>query len=155
MSKAEIGALPLVGWLSDQNHTVYVERRARGAAMMQVEAVRRALACPWPVTVCPEGTTNDGTALLPFKPSLLAAAGDIVRPVAIDYGPNARTIAWKDEPAMANVRRILKRPAPMPVTISLLPALDPALDRKAMARDAQAAIEATITHPRRSAPKPL
>ena len=53
-------------WLCDQNDTVFVTREKRGSVAGQVEQVRAALG-ERPVTIFPEGTTNDGTGLLPFK----------------------------------------------------------------------------------------
>jgi 1-acyl-sn-glycerol-3-phosphate acyltransferase len=102
-------------WLCEQNHTVFIARHQRGSVTGQVEQVRAALG-ERPLTIFPEGTTNDGTALLPFKSSLLSAveplAGTVpIQPVALDFA-DAHEIAWfGDEPGMANVRRILARPA--------------------------------------------
>ena len=147
VSKAEIKMVPLVGWLADQNHTVYVERADRRGVRGQVAAVERALGRPFPITVFPEGTTSDGTGMLPFRTTLIAAAGETVRPIAIDYGEAAPAIAWKDEPALDNVRMILRRRGPLDVRISLLAPLPPGLDRKALARDARQAIAAHLARP--------
>jgi lyso-ornithine lipid O-acyltransferase len=100
-------------WLCDQNDTVFITRERRGSVADQVAQVRAALG-ERPVTIFPEGTTNDGRALLPFRSSLLAAveplAGEVpIQPVALDYA-DAPEIAWFDgEAGMANVRKILRR----------------------------------------------
>ena len=100
-------------WLCDQNDTVFITRERRGSVADQVAQVRAALG-ERPVTIFPEGTTNDGTALLPFRSSLLAAVEPLahevpIQPVALDY-PDALEIAWFDgEAGMANVRKILAR----------------------------------------------
>jgi 1-acyl-sn-glycerol-3-phosphate acyltransferase len=100
-------------WLCDQNETVFVARERRGSVTSQVEQVRAALG-ERPLVIFPEGTTNDGTALRPFKSSLLSAveplAGEVpIQPVALDYA-EAAEIAWfEGEPGMVNVRRILSR----------------------------------------------
>ncbi len=133
-------------WLCDQNDTVFVTREKRGSVVGQVEQVRAALG-ERPVTIFPEGTTNDGTALRPFKSSLLAAveplAGEVpIQPVALDYA-DMPGIAWFDaEPGLANVRRILARPGRVELTIRFLEPLagDALADRKAMTAAAQAAI---------------
>jgi len=130
-------------WLCDQNDTVFVARERRGAVAEQVEQVRAALG-ERPLTIFPEGTTNDGTALLPFKSSLLSAVEPLahavpIQPVALDY-ENAAEIAWHgDEPGMANVRRILARSGNVDLTIRFLePLAGAALDnRKTMTAAAQ------------------
>jgi 1-acyl-sn-glycerol-3-phosphate acyltransferase len=133
-------------WLCDQNDTVFVAREKRGSVARQVEQVRAALG-ERPLTIFPEGTTNDGTALRPFKSSLLSAveplAGEVpVQPVALDYADMAE-IAWFDgEPGMANVRRILARPGRIELTIRFLDPLagEALANRKTMTAAAQAAI---------------
>jgi 1-acyl-sn-glycerol-3-phosphate acyltransferase len=100
-------------WLCDQNETVFITREVRGSVANQVAQVRAALG-ERPVTIFPEGTTNDGIALLPFRSSLLAAVEPLahevpVQPVALDYA-DAPEIAWFDgEAGMTNVRKILRR----------------------------------------------
>jgi 1-acyl-sn-glycerol-3-phosphate acyltransferase len=133
-------------WLCDQNKTVFITRDQRNSVAAQVEQVRAALG-EQPVTIFPEGTTSDGTALLPFKSSLLSAVEPLadtvpIQPVALAYA-DAPGIAWFDnEPGMANVRRILARPGRVDLTIRFLePLADEALaNRKTMTAAAQAAI---------------
>ncbi|HYD23181.1 MAG TPA: lysophospholipid acyltransferase family protein [Croceibacterium sp.] len=137
-------------WLCDQNDTVFVTREKRGSVAAQVEQVRRALG-ERPVAIFPEGTTNDGTALLPFKSSLLSAveplAGEVpIQPVALDYR-DAGEIAWHGaEPGLANVRRILARRRPVELTIRFLEPLSGAAlaNRKTMTAAAQQAIAAAL-----------
>ena len=136
-------------WLCDQNHTVFITRDRRGSVAAQVEQVRGALGAR-PVTIFPEGTTNDGTALLPFKSSLLSAveplAGEVpIQPVALAYR-DAPEVAWfAGEPGMINVRKILSRRR-VDLTIRFLdPLADEALtNRKTMTAAAQAAIERAL-----------
>jgi 1-acyl-sn-glycerol-3-phosphate acyltransferase len=133
-------------WLCDQNHTVFVARERRGSVAAQVEQVRAALG-KQPLVIFPEGTTNDGTALLPFKSSLLSAveplAGTVpIQPVALDY-EDAPNVAWfGNEPGLANVRRILARPGRVELTIRFLEPLagEALTNRKTMTAAAQEAI---------------
>ncbi len=137
-------------WLCEQNHTVFITRHQRGSVTGQVEQVRAALGVR-PVTIFPEGTTNDGTAMLPFKSSLLSAveplAGTVpIQPVALDYA-DAHDIAWFDnEPGLANVRRILARPGRVELTIRFLEPLagEALANRKTMTAAAQAAIAGAL-----------
>ncbi len=151
VSKADIATAPLVGWLADQNHTLYVERADRGDAHGQVRRIAAGIERDQPLTVFPEGTTGDGRALLPFRSTLLAAVapaapGTAVRPIAIDYGAAGPGIAWHGgESGVDNMLRLIGRRGTLPVTVRLLDPLPPGEDRKAMARDAQAAIAAALT----------
>ena len=151
VSKAELKRTPLLGWLADQNHTLYVDRSERRDAHGQVRRVRAALDRPQPLAVFPEGTTGHGRALLPFRSTLLAAvapppAGVAVRPVALDYGAATDAIAWHgEEPGLANVMRVLGRRGTIEVVVRLLPPLEPHDDRKALAEAARAAIARALS----------
>ena len=157
VSKADIATAPLVGWLADQNHTLYVERADRSDAHGQVRHIAEGIERDMPLTVFPEGTTGDGRALLPFRSTLLAAVapaapGTAVRPIAIDYGAAGPKIAWHSgESGIDNALRLLGRRGTLPVTVRLLDPLPPGDDRKAMARHAQAAIAAALASATRPA----
>ena len=133
-------------WLCDQNDTVFIARERRGSVAAQVEQVRAALG-ERPLAIFPEGTTNDGTGLLPFRSSLLAAveplAGEVpIQPVALDY-KDMPDIAWFGaEPGMRNVRKILSRPGGVELTIHFLEPLsgEALTNRKTMTAAAQQAI---------------
>ena len=150
VSKAEIERIPFIGWLSDQNHTLYIERAERGDAHGQVRRIANALEDPRPLAIFPEGTTSDGRALLPFRSTLLHAVSPpppnaSVRPVAIDYH-EVDDIAWfGGETGMANVMRVLGMRGTRQVTVRLLDPLPPNAGRKALARDAAAAIAAALS----------
>jgi len=141
VSKEEVGRWPVMGWLADLNNTVYVARAERRAVRGQADAVRAALATGQPVALFPEGTTEGGTDVLPFRASLLASLfpplpGLRVQPVAVDYGEGGRDIAWiGDEGAGANAKRVLSRAGTTPVALHFLEPIDPATmpDRKALA----------------------
>jgi 1-acyl-sn-glycerol-3-phosphate acyltransferase len=144
VAKAEVAATPVVGWLAGLNNTVFVARTERSAVRGQADALRSALASGQPVALFPEGTTDGGPGILPFRASLLAALfpplpGVKVQPVALDYGEAAHDLAWVgDETGLANVRKVLTRPGTVPVTLHFLAPVDPADgDRKALARTAR------------------
>jgi len=150
VSKAEVRDHPLLRWLADQNDTLYIERQDRRAVHAQAAEVAAALADDRPLALFPEGTTGNGKTLLPFRPALLAAVapappGTSVRPVAIDYGAMRNVLGWSDgESGKANALKLLGRRGSFPVTVRLLDPLPPGEDRKAMARDASAAIAAAL-----------
>lgn len=140
-----VAGWPLVGWLARQNNTIFIARSDRRGVTAQVEVLRTALAGHQPVALFPEGTTGDGTLLLPFKPALLAGLmpppRDLdIQPVWIDYGAAARDIAWHgDEPAGANAGRVLARKGTLPLTLHFLDPFDPEAfeDRKTVSEEAR------------------
>lgn len=142
-----------LAWLCRQNDTVFITRDRRATVAGQIDQVGAALSARR-VVLFPEATTGDGRALLAFKSSLLTVAEmaesedeDLsIQPVALDYG-EAAAIAWHGtEPGMRNVMRVLGRLRPVRLTIRYLPPLagPDLVDRKAMARAAQAAIEESL-----------
>ncbi|MFL6734263.1 MAG: lysophospholipid acyltransferase family protein [Sphingomicrobium sp.] len=148
VSKDRLGH-PLIHWLADQNRTIYVDRAARKAVGSQVDTIRAALARRQPVALFPEGTTGPGDHLLPFRSALLGAVAPLpegawVQPVAIDYGPLHREIAWFHEPALHNILRVLGRKGRFHVTVRLLEHLPSANDRKVLAHLARERIAASL-----------
>ncbi|WP_447764445.1 lysophospholipid acyltransferase family protein [Sphingopyxis panaciterrae] len=152
VSKAEVGTTPLVGWLADQNKTIYVQREARREIHAQTDSLRDALARGRPVTLFPEGTTGPGDGLLPFRASLFQAVVPTppnlrIQPVFLDYGAEANDIAWLEpESGLDNFKRLLARKHPVPLTIHYLDPLPDAVthDRKAISEAARAAIAGEI-----------
>ena len=143
-----LASMPLLKWLCSLNDTVFVARHDRTSVHAQVAAVRTAISDTGALTIFPEGTTSDGTALLPFKSSLLSAldpvpAGIAVQPVLLDYGPEATRIAWVgEEHGLDNFLRILARARPVQLTVHFLPVLEGAAlaSRKTIAQAAREAI---------------
>ncbi|WOI45828.1 lysophospholipid acyltransferase family protein [Acidovorax sp. BLS4] len=74
ISKSDIKGWPLVGTLATAAGTLYLERSSRRDAVRMVRLMQEALARREVLAVFPEGTTADGTALLPFHANLLQAA---------------------------------------------------------------------------------
>jgi 1-acyl-sn-glycerol-3-phosphate acyltransferase len=155
VSKAEVARYPVIGWLARLNNTVFVARSDRRGVRGQADQLRSALATGQPVALFPEGTTDGGTEVLPFRASLLASLfpplpGLRVQPVAFDYGEGAAEIAWVgEEPGVANLKRVLSRRGTNRVRIQFLDPLDPleAGDRKALAERSRAAIVAALSGP--------
>lgn len=151
VSKAELKTTPLLGWIADQNRTLYIDRSARRDAHGQVRQIREALSHHQPLAVFPEGTTGSGRHLLPFRSTLLEAVAPpppnvTVRPVAIDYGNHADVVGWHSgERGMANFRRVLGHRGTMPVKVRLLDPLPPDQDRKVLARHAHQSIAAALS----------
>jgi 1-acyl-sn-glycerol-3-phosphate acyltransferase len=90
VSKADIRHWPLIGWLATNVGTLYIERASRRDALRVVhhiaEALREAPAgtpvhTASIIAVFPEGTTGDGTTVLPFHANLVQAAISAHAPV--------------------------------------------------------------------------
>lgn len=152
VSRDDVEGWPLVGWIAGLNDTIYVARQARREVHGQADRLRRALAEGWSVALFPEGTTEGGHIVLPFRPSLFASLfppleGVKVQPVCIDYASAAEEIAWVGaEPAGANAKRVLSRRGTTPVVLRFLEPIDPgqAGDRKVLAAQAQAEVEEAL-----------
>jgi lyso-ornithine lipid O-acyltransferase len=152
VAKGEVQDLPVIGWLAGLNDTVFVVRTERGKVHEQAERLRTALAEHMPVTLFPEGGTGPGDGIGPFRASLLAALlpplpGVKLQPLAIDYGAEARAIAWPDDNDTATeAMRLLSMPGRRKVVLRCLEPIDPALnpDRKLLANAARAELCAAL-----------
>jgi 1-acyl-sn-glycerol-3-phosphate acyltransferase len=88
IAKAELRRWPVIGWLSASVGTLFVERERRLHASSVNRHAAHALARGDVIAIFPEGTTTDGSTLLPFKGSLLQPIVDAeghVQPIAIRY----------------------------------------------------------------------
>jgi 1-acyl-sn-glycerol-3-phosphate acyltransferase len=75
VSKVEVRSWPLIGWITAQAGTIYVERADVKGGQKQTHAeVNAQMAVAYrsglPVMFFPEGTTGDGTQILPFRRGL-------------------------------------------------------------------------------------
>lgn len=152
VAKAELGKVPVIGWLCRLNRTVFVSREDRGGVADQINLLREALADNWSVTVFPEGTTTDGQSLLPFKTSMMQVLDPpppavLVQPVMLDYGPIAEWIGWiGNEAGIDNAKRILARPGTFRLHIHFLEPFHPRdfPGRKAITAEARRRIEEAL-----------
>ena len=141
VSKDEVKKWPMIGWLASLHNTIFVARSDRNGVKGQADQLRAALATGQPVALFPEGTTEGGHEIVPFRASLLSALFPPLpnlraQPVALDYGAAAHDIAWVGkEPAVSNAKRVLSRKGSLPVIVRFLDPIDPheADDRKTLA----------------------
>jgi 1-acyl-sn-glycerol-3-phosphate acyltransferase len=96
VSKSEVLAWPLLGWLVKGAGTLFIERERKRDALRVVHQVAASLQAGDTVAVFPEGTTGDGHRLLSFHANLLQAAiatGTPVQCVVLRYSDALHPIA--------------------------------------------------------------
>lgn len=92
VAKSEVASWPGFGTIAKLGRTVFVDRKRTAAARQRDELVRRLVTVREPLIFFPEGTSNDGNRVLPFKSTLFTVAekpleGEAVwvQPVSLAY----------------------------------------------------------------------
>ncbi len=88
VSKDEIARWPVVSTLANAADTLYITRESRRDAMRVVHHMAECLSQGDVLAIFPEGTTGDGSTLLPFHANLLQAAISAnapILPVALQF----------------------------------------------------------------------
>lgn len=86
VAKAEVGQWPVAGTIARLGRTVFVSRKRTGTGK-EAEEIQQRLAAGDSIILFPEGTSNDGTRVLPFRSSFLSVAQEAkqVQPVSLVY----------------------------------------------------------------------
>ena len=144
VAKSEIRAWPLVGWLCERTGTIFIERGKRRAVHGAIESIKGALRAGACVAVFPEGTTSDGSVLLPFHSNLLQAAIDTATPIlpaTIRYldqsGKLAVSAAFVGDMTMWESAFRLLAAAPLIAELTLLRPIASDMDRRELANEAR------------------
>lgn len=155
VAKAEVRGWPLVGTLAARVGTLFLDRRRRQHTGAIGREIARALGRGEIVAVFPEGTTTDGSELLPFHASLLEGAriaGAALRPAAIRFtrrdGTLCREVAYDgDKSVLDTLWSIAAQPA-IHAQVRFLPALAPGSGtRRELAREASVVIAGALGLP--------
>lgn len=88
IAKDDLRDWPLMGWIAVHTETYFMQRRSRHAAHKAAQHIASLLRANIDVLAFPEGTTSDGTQVLPFFSAMLQGAIDanaLVQPIAIRY----------------------------------------------------------------------
>lgn len=145
IAKADVRHWPVIGLLSRRSGTLFVEREARHRVHHQANAIADRLRHGQSLVLFPEGTTSDGTHVLPFRTSLFEAAqhASTIQPLALGYhhGDGRRidpallpAVGWSgDEPLLPNLKRVCG--LRLSAEIRLMPPfpVEPGADRKMLA----------------------
>lgn len=159
VAKHEVAGWPLFGLLARLQRSLFVARR--GAAVVREHGeIGARLAAGDNMILFPEGTSSDGTRVLPFKSALLAAAeraaGPLaVQPVSIAYPrldgqPLPRrllpAVAWYGDMTLAGHLWRLLGLGRVGAEVTFHPAVDATrfVSRKALAAHCQAAVAAGV-----------
>ncbi len=148
ITKEDVRGWPLVGTIARLGRSVFVSRQ-RGATARERDVLQARLAAGDNLVLFPEGTTSDGSRVLPFRSSFFAlaegAARPLIQPVSVVYdrlgglptGRAARPLfAWYGDMDIASHFWRLAQHRGLRATVLLHPPLDPArlADRKALAQ---------------------
>jgi len=152
IAKSEIRSWPIFGYLAAQTGTLFLERGRRHAVHRANGVVANILREGGRVGVFPEGTTGDGTSLLPFHANLIQAAVDAaapVQPVALCYldadGGLSTAVAFVGDMSLLESMRRTLLAAPLSVHLVFLEPIESAgRSRHELAQQARAAIGASL-----------
>ncbi len=84
VAKAQVDKWPFFGLLGRLQETVYVERERKAKTAEQRDAISARVAAGDNIVLFPEGTSNDGNRVLPFKSALMSVAEGQI------HGPDGR-----------------------------------------------------------------
>jgi 1-acyl-sn-glycerol-3-phosphate acyltransferase len=152
VSKADVLAWPLLGWLIRNAGTLFIERERKRDALRVLHQVAEALKAGDTVAVFPEGTTGDGANLLPFHANLLQSAivsGTPMQCVVIRYSDPAHRFSpaaqfLGETTLLQSVWRILSAKGLCVHVDLLLPQGARHADRRALAEYLRAQIHAQL-----------
>ncbi|MEZ2410039.1 lysophospholipid acyltransferase family protein [Bosea sp. RCC_152_1] len=167
VAKSEVASWPVIGFLAKLQHTVFIDRQRRSATAGVAAAMGARIAAGEDIVLFAEGTTGDGTRILPFRSSLLGAAhqamGDTesdvtVYPLAVTYTgrqglPGGRiergALAWYgDTELVPHLRHVL---ACGKVDVELVWGAPIVMGRATSRKEATRLAEATVRAARREA----
>jgi lyso-ornithine lipid O-acyltransferase len=116
VAKSEVIHWPLIGRLLKAAGTILANRHRRTSTGETAAEMRQAMECGLPVVFFPEGTSSNGSEVLPFKPALLQIALQIQKPItpaAISYAASSGDLAhdvcyWGDHTFASHIVRLAK-----------------------------------------------
>ena len=142
VAKRDITVWPLFGWLARAAGTIFVDRERRLSSSAVLDPVRDAITGGSLVVLFPEGTSSDGSTVLPFKSALLESAVQLRCPVAaaaIEYSLDQGSVAdevcyWRDMILVPHLLNLFSKPEIRSNCSFSLPKIRSG-DRKQMARE--------------------
>jgi len=119
LSKAEVRRWPLLGLVARVAGTVFLHRGSSSALVRANDELCNRLAQEVPVALFPEGTTSDGSSVLPFHASLFEAALKSEAPLTpayityfVERGSLAEDVCfWGDMTLVPHLFKLFSKPA--------------------------------------------
>lgn len=119
VAKSDVNAWPVFGWLCRNAGTIFVSRDNPAEVPAQLATMERPLREGIPVVLFPEGTSSEGSTVLPLRSSLLESAvrsGKPVTPAAISYSlhgngnPGQEIAYWGEHTLFPHLLNLLSKP---------------------------------------------
>jgi 1-acyl-sn-glycerol-3-phosphate acyltransferase len=172
VSKSEVANWPILGWLSRLQRTVFIDRQARHRTGEATREIGSRLRDGDAVVLFAEGTSSDGTRVLPFRSALIGAvhhaiadsAHDVIKiqPMSLAYlrlgglpvGRDLRDqVAWYGSAELLPHLLGVLSVGAVDVTVSWGEAIatNAATDRKQIARNAEMSVRRMTAAARRDA----
>jgi 1-acyl-sn-glycerol-3-phosphate acyltransferase len=156
VSKSEVRAWPIAGWLAQQGGTLFIERGRRADTARVNDAMRELMQQSAWVGVFPEGTTSDGRGVNRFFSSLLQPAVELgcpIVPAALRYrtlgGEFSAVPAYIDDMSIwQSLKRIISEPG-LVAELTFGEPFAPEHHRRELARHAEAAVAELLSAPAR------
>lgn len=137
VSKSEVGDWPIVGTVARLGRTIFVSRQ-RQATGRERDMMRERLAAGDNLLLFPEGTTSDGSRVLPFRSSFFGIGegpdAPLIQPISVVYDrlgglPTGRAcrpvFAWYGDMDLASHFWRFAQYKGLRVTVLLHPPIDP------------------------------
>jgi 1-acyl-sn-glycerol-3-phosphate acyltransferase len=153
VAKGAIADWPVISIIARLGRTIFVSR-TRATVGREQNNLSARLAAGDNIILFPEGTTSDGTRILPFSSSFLALAGDASRPAVqlitlvydkIDGVPVQRrdrpTISWYGDMYLLPHALIVGRRRGLHATMVFDPPMPGTKDRKRLANELEAQLK--------------
>lgn len=146
VAKGDVAGWPIVGTIARLGRSVFVTRQ-RGSTVRERDTMQGLLSGGDNLILFPEGTSSDGSRVLPFRSSFFSVAQSeaqpIIQPVSVVYDrlgglptgrANRPVFAWYGDMDIASHAWRLARCSGLRVTVLLHAPMDPARfpDRKAL-----------------------
>ena len=135
VAKSEIASWPVFGWISKKIGTIFIRRDSARHARQIVDQMAQDLSHQ-SFCIFPEGTTTEGSGLLPFKASLFESAVMSNAPVwslAIQYrsrgtGERSTVPAFVGDMGILESMKKIMNDRQLEVRVAVLPTFDPEKD---------------------------
>jgi 1-acyl-sn-glycerol-3-phosphate acyltransferase len=118
VAKSDVREWPIFGWLASRAGTIFVSRNAPAQVASQLREMQQPLKEGRPVVLFPEGTSSDGSTVLPLRSSLfesVIATGSPITPAAIGYdlggqgSVGAEVAYWGDHVLLPHLINLLSK----------------------------------------------